>query len=342
MQNELQKNSYVFFRYPPIGAEDFRYAFATAKVRALETTLLARAAFTEAANAPGLAEAMEILGSDYAFAPNADAQQIEATLLNKRTETRQLFEMLIDDEKMTELFRARTDFMNMRLAIRRVVVGKPIGTDYTDQGNVNADDFEQIFEQEDYARLPEYLQDTVELAVLGYYQDKDIRRIDYAIDRCQADFKLAHSEKLGSVFLNELFKMEIDLNNIRTMLRLKFVESDQTKVFIEGGYIEPARLTSCLDIGFEAIAANFFATPYHHTIEAGINYLIQEKSFIKLEALCDDYIAGYLQSTSQITAGSQPIAAYLLLKENEIRQVRMVLTAKRNALAKQIILDRIA
>ncbi|GAF95855.1 unnamed protein product, partial [marine sediment metagenome] len=33
-----------------------------------------------------------------------------------------------------------------------------------------------------------------------------------------------------------------------------------------------------------------------------------------------------------ITAGPQPIIAYLLMKENEIRTVRLILTAKKNSL----------
>ena len=42
-----------------------------------------------------------------------------------------------------------------------------------------------------------------------------------------------------------------------------------------------------------------------------------------------------------ITAGPQPVIAYLLLKENEIRTVRLILTAKKNFLDTKLIMDRI-
>ena len=70
-------------------------------------------------------------------------------------------------------------------------------------------------------------------------------------------------------------------------------------------------------------------------------YLASNKSFLKVEQQCDEHLTGFLKSTVQITAGPQPIIAYLLMKENEIRTVRLILTAKRNFLDTKLILDRL-
>ena len=66
------------------------------------------------------------------------------------------------------------------------------------------------------------------------------------------------------------------------------------------------------------------------------------QSFLKVEQLCDQYMQGFLKSTSQITAGLQPVIAYLLMAEHEIRTVRLILTAKRNHLDTKLIQDRVA
>ncbi|MHC4072278.1 MAG: V-type ATPase subunit, partial [Planctomycetota bacterium] len=94
--------------------------------------------------------------------------------------------------------------------------------------------------------------------------------------------------------------------------------------------------------GYEALAQLFFVTPYYHLIEAGAAYLTSEKSFLKIEQQCQEHLTGFLKSTIQITAGPQPIIAYLLLKENEIRTVRLILTARKNNLDTKLILDRIS
>ena len=60
-----------------------------------------------------------------------------------------------------------------------------------------------------------------------------------------------------------------------------------------------------------------------------------------MEQQCDEFLSGFLGSTIQVTAGPQPIIAYLLMKEDEIRRVRLILTAKKNLLDTKLILDRL-
>lgn len=343
MTDTAQTNIVVdFYRYPPIGVEDWRYAFATAKVRVLETTMISRGTFADMANAAGFNEAAELLsGSEYSLSRGAGMVDIEKMLLEKRSAARKLFMDLMLDEEPVELLRAREDFANMRLAIRRVVTGKPIGLEYSNEGSVPAEEFEEIFEHENYSRFPEYLQDAVEEAVLGYYENKDIRRIDYGIDKMQALYRIRRAREIGSVFCLSYFRTQIDLINIRTLLRLKMAERDDKDLFLPGGFVEISRLVHGLDLGYEALGAMFYSTPYHEVVERGVNYLNQEKSFIGLEKECEDHIMGFLRTSRIIAAGPQPVIAYFLMKEGEIRTVRMVLTGKMNGLNAKMILDRL-
>ena len=189
--------------------------------------------------------------------------------------------------------------------------------------------------------FPDYMRDAAEQAVLAYYQNKDIRRIDAAIDQYQAEYNLKQARRLKSVFLLGLYKIQIDLTNIRTMLRLKFTESGQRNVFLKSGFIELERFMHGIELGYEALSPLFFVTPYHRIVDAGAGYLASDKSFLKVEQQCEEHVTGFLKSTVQITAGHQPIIAYLLMKENEIRTVKLILTAKKNDLNTKLILDRI-
>ena len=340
----LEEQPVVHFNlYPPLGPEDWEYTFAVAQVRTLEEKMLSLAFLTEMANANQIGDVIEMLGgTEYAIESSANFEEIEQMLCNRRTEARYLFKHLMADEKIVEFVMARSDFVNMRLAIRRLVLEKPLGTDYCSYGNIPIEEFEQVFEQEDYSTLPVYLQEGVEAGVLGYYKNKNVRDIDIAIDKAEAEFQLENAKEIGSIFLVELQKMYIDLSNIRTMLRLKFTESQDTDVFMPGGYIEATRFIQSIDSEYDAIPQTFAATPYGYIVEIGVSYLQKENSFLKLEAACDGHLLGFLKTTREITAGPQPIIAYMLAKEHEIRMVRMVLTAKRNGLEPQLILDRLA
>lgn len=332
-----------FNKFPSVGEEDWQYAFACAQIRALEMQMLSRATLLDMVNAENFGMAVDVLNStEYTIGAAKDFSELEPVLQQKRIEVRDLFEKLMVDESIIELLRAREDFANIRLALRRKLTDRPIGTDYNNNGSIPAEHFEQVFEQEDYSSLPLYFRQAIEDAVLAYYQNKDVRQIDYAVDAFEAGHNIEMAKQLKSTFLLELGRMQIDLTNIRTMFRLKFTESQQRDVFIDGGYVRITILRHGLDIGYEAVVPLFFSTPYHNIIELGVSYLISNNSFLKLEQHCEEHLMEFLKSTSQITAGPQPVIAYLLRKENEIRKVRLILTAKKNSLDTKLILDRIS
>ena len=336
---------FEFSTYPSPGAEDWRYAFAAAQVRSLQAQMLSNTLLSNMVNAENFEAALDCLSStEYAqLAAGKDMESIEEALLEKRSYVRKTVCDLFVDEVIGELFKARTDLANIRLATRRTVTDKPIGVDYSGDGNIAAELLEQIFEQENYDLLPVFLVSAVENAVLSYYDNNhDIRQIDYSIDIFQAEHQLATAQKLNNPFMTELFKMQIDLTNIQTMLRLKYRNQEDNNSFLTGGYLEPKRLTHCLDLAHEAIAPLFFATPYHDLIAKGIAYLTTNNSFLVLEQQCEEHLMGFLKTADQITAGPQPLIAYLLAKENEIRNIRMILTAKKNLLDTKMILDRLA
>ena len=360
MDYELRTANVDFYTYPPVGGDDWRYTFQTAIVRALETQMLTRTTLLDMANAENFEQAVDLLAtSEYAL-PQAGRSfsQMENILRLRRTAARELFANLMLDTPIVELFRTRDDFANLRLALRRMLTKKPIGADYSREGNFPPERFAEVFEEENYQLLPDYMAEAAEQAVLAYYQNrapallaamrrsgreqKDIRQIDYAIDRFGAEYNLKKARRLKSRFLEGLFRLQIDLTNIRTMLRLKFTESEQRNVFLKGGYIELERLRYGLDIGYEAAGPLFFVTPYHRVAETAAGYLASDKSFLRAEQQCEEFLTGFLKTTIQITAGPQPIIAFLLMKENEIRTVRLILTAKRNSRDTKLILDRLA
>ena len=337
-----------FYMYPPVGTDDWRYLAQTAQVRMLEMQMLSGAALLDMANAETFDQAAELLAAtEYAIPPAKDRfAELENVLLLRRDTVRTLFAELMLNKSIAKLFRTRDDFANLRLAVRRMLAKKPLGTDYSNDGNIPPEQLKDAFEQENYSILPDYMQQAAECAVLAYYQGRDVRQIDYAIDSFQAEYNLKIAEGLNNIFLLGLFRIQIDLTNIRTMLRLKFTQSqpelELDKIFLKRGYIAIERLEHGLEVGYESLGPLFFVTPYCRVVEAGANYLSSNKSFLKLEQQCDEHLTGFLKSTIQIVTGPQPIIAYLLMKENEIRTVRLVLTAKRNHLDTKLLLDRIS
>jgi V/A-type H+-transporting ATPase subunit C len=333
-----------FYRYPPVGADDWRYVYAAGVVRARELQMLGKGAFSEMAAADSFEQAVDLLSAtEYAAIQTAKRlEQVEGILRDRQAAVRQLFAELMLDKRYVYLMRARDDFANLRLAVRRFVTGQAIGTDYSDQGNVPPGVFEQVLQEENYDLFAEHLRQAAENAVVSYYEAKDIRRVDYAIDADRFEYLLTAARGLNSTFLQGLFRIQIDLTNIRTTLRMKWNESEQRNVFIDGGFLAPRFFAGPLEVDYEGLPGVFFATPYYEIVSIGVTYLTGENSFLRLEQASEDYLSGFLKLTNQITAGPQPVIAYLLAKEDEIRKLRLILTAKKHGLETNLLLDRLS
>jgi V/A-type H+-transporting ATPase subunit C len=339
-----EETIFEFLTYPQIGGDDWAYMFQTAQVRTLEMQLLTRAVLMDMANAPDFASAVASLAAGEYALPQGSArfEDVRDVLLERRAVVRGLFEDWMLDRAMVALFKSRDDFANLRLALRRALTDRPFGADYSTEGNVPPELIEHVLEEENYDLFPRYMRQATEQAVLAYYQNKDIRQIDYAIDQAETEHKLAEARRIESIFLLSLFRIQIDLTNIRTMLRLRHVEAQHRHGLLDGGFVELDRFRQGLELGGESLGQLFFATPYHRIVDAGVGYLTSNESFLKIEQLCEEYLIGFLRSTGQVTAGPQVIVAYLLMKEHEIRTVRLILTAKKNLLDTKLILDRVA
>ncbi|GAF68935.1 unnamed protein product, partial [marine sediment metagenome] len=112
---------FEFSTYPSVGIEDWRYAFAAAQIRSMQAQMLSNTLLSNMANAEDFDAAIDCFSStEYAqLATSKDMEGIEEALLEKRSYTRKTVCDLFVDEIIGELFKARTDLANMRLAIRR-------------------------------------------------------------------------------------------------------------------------------------------------------------------------------------------------------------------------------
>jgi len=328
---------------PFVGDNDWNFAFQTALVRSMETALLTPAIFQDMAAAADLNAAVEILGgSEYAMAQGkVTISEVEKMLAEKRQQLLHFYADLLSSSPVSALGAVSIDMSNLRLALRRFLSEKPIGTDYAQGGSQPEAMFETIFEQNDYSFLPLYMQKAIEQGILAYYGEKDVRAIDYAVDQAQFDAVLELGREADCSYLQGLIRVWADLTNIKTVMRKKIRETDSLDGFIAGGFLDADKLKAALHQPHDQFSSICFATPYASLIDAGIDYLTKNNSFLRFEALCDRYMDGCYDLANQITAGIQPAIAYFYRKSDQIRKIRMVLTAKSNLLDKQLILDRL-
>jgi V/A-type H+/Na+-transporting ATPase subunit C len=338
-----------FAQRPTFDADNWRHAFAVGAVRVLETRLLTRPFLANLAAAQDDAQLeAQLRHTDYAVESGAAGPlpaRLEPVLLSRRQAVRDRFDELVDDAEVIELFRSRTDFHNLRVLLRQAVAGRDFAAALVDDGAVPTATLQDIFAEERYGDLPEHLGAAVEAAIPAYFAGRDPRQIDFAVDRAQATFRLRRGRRLGSAFLVELARMTADLTNIRTACRVKWLDQEVRildSALLPGGHVERGVFAEVLTRPWDDAGPLFGATPYADLVADGVEGLAQEASFIRLERLCDEYAAGLRRHSREVVAGVEPIVAYLLAREAEIRNVRMIVSARHSGLDANRIIDRLA
>ena len=328
--------------------EDWRYAFAVGALRVLQCRLLESSRLNDLANSINLDEMVtRLAGTPYAPSTEGPtlAEQVEARLKHLRWAAYELIIPICLDEPLKRFLQGPEDFRNLKILLRRTLIENSPELPLSDLGFIAPQQLQQDFEAEKYDSFPPDMAQAIHQAIVAYYDDKNPRNIDFAVDRGAIMYRRTLAGELNNQYLLGLCALLADLSNIRSMARLKWLEEDSkllARTFLPGGSIELSRLQGALAGSWEAISAMFFATPYAQLIEHGLGSLVADDSFLHLERYCDDYLTEYLKATNQVVAGPEPLVAYLFGVEQEIRSVRLIFSAKQANLPADSIRDRLA
>ena len=328
--------------------EDWGYGFAIGALRVLQSRLLESSRLNDLANSISLEEMVaRLAGTAYASSGEGGtaSEQIESRLKDLRRAAYELIIPMCQDEALKRFLQGPEDFRNLKILLRGTLIENSPELELSDLGFITPEKLREDFEAEKYESFGPDMAGAIQEAIVAYYDDKNPRNIDLAIDRGAILYRRTLAGELNNQYLLGLCALIADLGNIRSMARLKWLEEDSKllgRAFLPGGSIELSRLQGALSSSWEAISAMFFATPYAQLIEHGLGCLAADDSFGHLERYCDDYLTEYLRATNQVVAGPEPLVAYLLGVEQEIHSVRLIFSAKQANLPADSIRDRLA
>lgn len=140
---------------------------------------------------------------------------------------------------------------------------------------------------------------------------------------------------LNNEFLNEYFITASDLENIRNFIRIKNLALREkqditiqkkhfTDIYLANGSIQLKTLLDLFVEDWNTIIQWSSKTKFQQCIEQGINYLISQKSFVRLERLIEEEKQKVLMKSQFATFGYEPLVAYYFFKENEIKNIRKI------------------
>jgi V/A-type H+-transporting ATPase subunit C len=336
-------------RYLPahaVSSHDERYAYASGRIRALEMTLLGKQRLDRIAEAGDLAEVLRQL-SDTAYAPHID--EIEESgyqifLTNEERRLLDLVDSLSLDRDVSDILRLGHDFHNLKVVLREKVSGRDLGDLYTDLGRFDAEVIKEPVRNDVIEGLPDIFGSAAKQALEAYSASGDPGDADLIIDKAMFAHFLGVAGTYGGPFIKNLVRTWVDLANIRTFMRARYLGLEARVLpglLIEGGLVKPSEFTEIFQHTLDEILGRFEFSTYRRVVEIGGAAAEKDGSFVPLEREIDNAVISLLGITRYFTFGLEVVIAYALVKQIEIKVLRLVLAAKDRGTVPDLIKERI-
>ena len=331
-------------KLPESYTENTNYSYAVGRVRALETKLLDRGKIERLVKAEDTQEISRILtDSDYAHIVSdlTSRDMYNKALQLSRETSYKIVDELIIEEKVRNTVHIPFDYFNLKVMLKSKVFERDFSEILSPLGIIQIDMLKDIFQGERYDTLPGFMTQAIFSTVEAFYINKDPQIIDFMFDSLLMAYL---SENGYPPFLRDYFKMKIDFVNFRTILRVKIVGGKKEMIrnsLIKGGFVEFETMIDLINENPENIPQRFVRWIYFDSLSEGIKYLVNENSFVKYEYLMEKFLLNYVYKANRLVFGSEPIVGYLLKKENEIKNLRVILSGKFNRIPEEKIIERV-
>ncbi|MDI6781498.1 MAG: V-type ATPase subunit [bacterium] len=325
---------------------DTRYAYAVARVRALENYLLDMPTVARLIAAEDGTRVLSILrNTEYADAFNMieNSFDFEDGLSNELDKTLSFLEVLSPEKYYIHLLRIPHDFYNLKILLETKYSGEPVDEPFSKLGLASLENL-QLMIKGKWRDAPEYLKEASMQVIMkmekvgegsGSY---NIFQISQTIDKVMWKYLISEAKKNKNTFLITYYQKQIDLINIHTFIRL-------THAQVEAGYLQQM----LFDDG--SIGKDFFLKLFSKSWNIfseikGYQDLVmdgwaEERLFWKYEVVSDNHILDYLKQANLVFFGPEPLIRYYLLKEMETNLLRIIFVAKLNHLSEDKIRMRL-
>jgi len=265
-------------------------------------------------------------------------EDIEEGLVRALAETLRTVSALSPEPELIDLFRIRWDFRNLKSLVKASLlkfseedvgpVGKEIGL-VDGMGTVDLTVLQKAVADGDYVSLPKVLADAARSAREIFRDNAELAGVNREFDLAMWAHLLTVAAESGSEFLTGYFRIEIDTINIRTFIRVKESSGDRTdllRALVPGGTLDHSLFETHLGEPADAFARSLEYGSFG-ALAPVFREWTGERAHM-LELACDNILLSYVEPARTAAYGIEPLVAFILVRQLEIKLVRAAVAAK--------------
>ncbi len=315
---------------------DKNYVYAVAAIRSEELKLLNASFLDQLIQAKSADECMRILAEK--GWGREDTKTPEDMLAAEREKTWETVTQFVPNRSVFDVFLLENDYNNLKAAIKESVMEYDYPGIYIKESTVPFELIRTAIKERDYEALPDDMQEIAKEAHDTFLHTKDGQLCDVMVDKACLLAILKAGKESKNEFLSMYSELIVAGADIKIAVRAAGCGKDKDfilQALAPCDTVEINALSNAAMQGTEAVCSYLATTDYADAADR------LKESPQAFECWCDDLIITRMRSELYHSFGLGPIAAYVLARENEIKSVRIILSAKLNGFPEEIIRERV-
>lgn len=256
-----------------------------------------------------------------------------------------LMERLSPNSYLIQYLKEQYIFHNLKVVVKEVILREDLSHTYIDLGELNTVDLKQYLKEDEKKKTSDNIYYLFAQKALDLYKEsQDPQTIDISLDKDYFERLLDIAKKSESDFLLDFTKDKIDLINIKTLFRANMQEASKKTLdmaLMEGGNIDLKEFDGLLNEDLAQYKESFSRYKINKYVERAFEKNNPSDAMLDLEKAIDDYQMDTVKVAKTVTYGPEVIFAYIVSKETEIKNLRIILISKLNSLSRDFIKERL-
>lgn len=312
------------------------YASAVAEIRAMESSLLSYSDIERMIGASNLSEVSDILTS-CGREPHNDLSKLQQALDNELEEVWNSIHDFIGENEELNILLYKNDFHNLKAAMKALIMNVEPQRYFLKPTVVNLDELPAIVANKRYDELPWYMREPAEKAYEVLTRTLDGQLADAILDTSALNAMQNSAMILHSDFMQKYAQLITVCSDIKTSYRCSRLNKSEN--FLETALCGSSELDKTSLLRASISGTDGFIS----FLENSSYYEAAEKlkvSTVLFEKWCDDLIMSYVKSAKMKCFGIEPLAAYYIAKETEIKNLRILLVCKNCGVSNEKTMER--
>lgn len=320
------------------------YPFACSSLKVKETKILTKEKLMRIAEVSSAKEAYKAL-VETGYGSGEVSTDFESLIKRELKNAYEYTQKIVPDESAFSLYLLKTDYHNLKILLKLLLKKESfVCAALKENGTIPIETLKSAVIDKKYSSLPVEMKEALLSIDRQFSVKEDVSLIGLYLDAAYAEQLIRIVKDVKENFVKEYIMSYADFVNVLSYIRLRLLSLGKDilkKVLIKGGKIGERTFFDAFDIAWDSVPIYFARRDYEKSLNTAFEEFKKNGSLYAFEKARDDYLLNIIKKHKNEVFSIAPSISYILAKEREADNIRIIMTAKCNGKDKDFVSDRI-